>query len=167
MRVMLRRIVFAIPLLAAFAMASERAPAAPVDPAVPEGNLPCEGDVWGPPGARMFLKFDPDRDGRVDLAGFVGHREARFRSLDADGDGRITVSEYLLAYPSETAESARARYGRFDADGDGAIDFAEWTAAETARFRRIDADGDGVVTREEFLADRARVCSGRDKPDAS
>ena len=108
MRVMLRGTVFAMPLLAAFAIASERAPAAPVDPAVPEGNLPCEGDVWGPPGARMFLKFDPDRDGHVDLAGFVGHREARFRSLDADGDGRITVSEYLLAYPSETAESARA-----------------------------------------------------------
>ena len=155
-----RAILPALLVLAAAAFVSG-GEAAPVDPAVPEGDAPCEGDVWGSPGARMFLKFDSERRGRVDLQQFVGHREARFRSLDADGDGRVTIAEYLDAYPSETPDRLRANFARFDLDGDGAISLAEWNAGEAARFHRIDADHDGFVTREEFLADRARLCASR------
>lgn len=150
----------AVVVLAAFG-AAPPGEAAPVDPAVPEGSAPCEGDGWGPPGARMFLKFDTERRGRVDLAQFVGHREGRFRSLDADGDGRVTIAEHLAADPSETADRLRTWYGRFDLDGDGAISLTEWNAGEAARFERIDTNRDGFVTREEFLLDRARLCAAK------
>ena len=122
---------------------------------------PCLPDAEGPPGARMFHKFDPQRTGSVTLEQFVGHREHRFESLDADGDGRVTRAELDARRAGDPPEQVAATFARFDTNGDGAITRAEWNAGETARFVRIDANHDGSVTRDEFLAERARVCAER------
>ena len=112
------------------------------------------------PGARMFDKLDPGHTGQVTLRQFLDHRSQRFRSLDADGDGRVSRAEFDAKHAGQDPVHGAATFDRFDADHDGAITRAEWDAAETARFARIDANGDGVVTREEFLRDRARSQGG-------
>jgi hypothetical protein len=114
----------------------------------------------GPPGARMFDKLDPSHRGRVTLDQFLDHRSQRFRSLDADGDGRVTRAEFDAKHAGQDPAHVAATFARFDADRDGAITRAEWIAGESARFARIDANHDGVVTREEFLRDRATPHGG-------
>jgi len=109
------------------------------------------------PGARMFDKLDPGHAGQVTLRAFLEHRSNRFRSLDADGDGRVTRAEFAAAHAGADPAHWAASFDRFDRDHDGVITRAEWDAGETARFERIDANGDGVVTREEFLRDRAQT----------
>lgn len=112
------------------------------------------------PGARMFDKLDPGHTGQVTLRQFLDHRSQRFRSLDADGDGRVSRAEFDASHAGQDPVQGAATFARFDADHDGVITRAEWDTAEAARFARIDANGDGVVTREEFLQDRARSQGG-------
>ena len=125
---------------------------------------PCLPDAEGPPGARMFQKLDPQLTGRVTLEQFVAHRAARFRWLDANGDGEVTRAEFDERRGSGSAAERADAFARLDRDGDGVVPRREWDADETSRFESIDADRDGFVTRAEFLADRQRVCAERKRP---
>jgi Ca2+-binding EF-hand superfamily protein len=107
----------------------------------------------------MFAKLDPDGVGWVDAGQFVAHRARRFGDFDTNHDGKVTLAEYRAKHPDMAEERLLAHYGEFDATGSGSFTQAQWDAAELTRFRRIDADGDGRVTRDEFLADRLRVCA--------
>ena len=53
---------------------------------------------------------------------------ADMSTLDANGDGLVTVEELQAAYPEVTAE----QFSEIDANGDGAVDDAEMSAAEEA-----------------------------------
>ena len=115
--------------------------------------------------------------GHDDLRTKVMHGWEGLRELgDADGDGRVTRSEYVDAM-SALADSPDGldRIGRSiadqmitasDADGDGRLDLDEftdmmgaWGAAgdrAEALFRHIDANGDGFLSRDELLASMRR-----------
>jgi hypothetical protein len=135
--------------------------AARAAPAAAPVESPCLPDRFGPPGARMFHKFDPAGHGWVGLDAFVAYRDGRFHSLDTNHDGRVTRAEFMDAHPPAQRSAAEASFSRFDTDRDGVITQGEWDAGETRRFQRIDANHDGRVTRDEFLADRAKVCRER------
>ena len=53
-------------------------------------------------------------------------RAAIFRKKDADGDGRLSLAEYLRNFPDEA--EGRRRFPGFDADGDGFLTPAEFKA---------------------------------------
>ncbi|MEZ4393748.1 MAG: EF-hand domain-containing protein [Polyangiales bacterium] len=105
--------------------------------------------------------------------------------LDADGDGRVTLDEYLAGtghliaqadvFERFVIETARATLLLSDRDGDGSRDLAELTAqlgvhgasaAEAAEsFSRLDRDGDGRVRVDE-LVDNTREYFGSVDPEA-
>lgn len=126
-----------------------------------DGDDPCQPDAHGPAGARMFHKLDPEGTGKVVLASFVAHRVHRFEHLDANADGRVTRLEFDGRRGRGSPAERAAAFARLDTNGDSVVPRAEWDADETQRFHGIDADHDGIMTRDEFLADRKRVCAER------
>lgn len=80
-----------------------------------------------------------------------------FRAVDLDGDGRLSLAEFL--------ERMSYAFHQRDADGDGvlapheqhapgarAITLDEHRARFATQFLRQDADGDGYLSPAEFLA---------------
>lgn len=65
-------------------------------------------------------------------------------SLDADGDGVITLEEVKT--------KSAAQFGRMDTDGNGVIDKADRAERKDGHFARIDSDGSGEVSQAELLA---------------
>src|SRR5262245_625428 len=82
--------------------------------------------------------------------------EARFESMDANGDGRIS--------PDEHAAEAARMFDKMDANNDGKVTAAEMTAAHqkvtgkkaekgemtaAEKIKMLDTNGDGVLTADE------------------
>jgi Ca2+-binding EF-hand superfamily protein len=127
-----------------------------------------------------FIKMDADADGYItkdDVKKAIAEKKIRlskknqdklFKFSDSDGDGKISLSEYVSAYSAEIAlklkpeeEAAlRKQFRLLDANGDGWVSKAELKKAEDIMnhkgFAKIialaDKDGDGTISFEEFVA---------------
>lgn len=86
-------------------------------------------------------------------------QEARFESMDTNGDGKVS--------PDEHAAAASRMFEKMDANGDGKVTAAEMTAAHqkvtgekaekgemTAadKIKMFDTNGDGALTADEHAA---------------
>ena len=110
----------------------------------------------------------------VAVAGYAGHAHFgkgpfavmamdMFRSVDANGDGKLTQAEI------DTVRNAR--HAAHDGDGDGNLDLDEFAGVwhETTRpltvraFQFLDADGDAVVSRAEYDRPLAAVVERLDR----
>jgi Ca2+-binding EF-hand superfamily protein len=156
------------------------------------GNI----DAW-------FEKYDDDRDGKLTAAefelgksyhsaldldrdGYLTRDEAKqalairgkitnWKTMDADGDGYVTVREWtgtpeefdahdidgdrvLSRYDRDLAREksrAKARLTAYDQDKDGRVSAKEWPADE-ATFRQRDRNRDGLLDVEELQEDIKR-----------
>jgi hypothetical protein len=99
--------------------------------------------------------LDADHDGVIS-AREIGYAAVALRTLDKNGDGRLTEDELL---PDPILFRVTQIMLALDADGDGRISSQESSAEPDQRLRRIllvaDMDHDGFVTKKE-LADALR-----------
>ena len=109
---------------------------------------------------KFQAKFDTNKDGTVSPEEITAMFEERVQKHDRDGDGALSMSEYLAAHKGANA----ARFKRLDGDGDGKIIAREmakkWTAHKSERkgkggrsdkrFKRMDRNSDGTVSRAEY-----------------
>jgi len=111
-----------------------------------------------------FAQLDANKDGKITAEELNQQRTEKVKSLDADGNGTVSLEEYTgfmkaqrdaIAGPRDTA-----RFQAMDADGDGQLSAAEMIVRpmqmQTRMIERMDADNDGAVSQEEFDAAKAR-----------
>ena len=72
--------------------------------------------------------------------------ETAFAAMDADGNGRLDVDEYVAAVVQH--------FGELDADRDRMLTAAEIGDADPAAFATADRDGDGMLSLGEAVGDR-------------
>ena len=124
------------------------------------------------PGSRLALALDADHDGVISAAEMRSAPSA-FKSLDANGDGRVTPDEVRPAFGAE-GRGDGGRRGRgdeggerggataaspddlidtlmtFDRNNDGRLDRAEVPERFQGLFDRSDTNKDGALTRDEL-----------------
>ena len=92
-------------------------------------------------GSSGVMRYDTNEDGIVDRAEWKAGQEARFKRLDANGDGKLTQDELFARTP---------------AVGNSVLPSDLQAGRQSAYFQRLDADKDGVVTLVEFMAQADR-----------
>ncbi len=128
---------------------------------------PSLGNLRNDPGRaiaeRLAVQIDADRNGLIDRAEIRSAATGALASIDADGDGRMTLAE-LEGWRYGMADLATFRdrgqsyatviafvFDIFDRDGDGIVASDEHEAAVLHSFAHADLDGDGMLTRDEYL----------------
>ena len=115
-----------------------------------DGRISYDEFLNPPPAStrqERFDQLDRNRDGVVSR-GEWGAEAGVFHLADRNGDGVVTLREYLNAQVGETSE---LRFDQIDTDNDGIITRREWPAGDSVSFDRADRDNDGTVTRWEYL----------------
>lgn len=54
--------------------------------------------------------------------------EEMFKKLDTNGDGKLTVDEFVGKRTGEKADKAKERFAKLDKDSDGSLTLAEFEA---------------------------------------
>jgi hypothetical protein len=163
-------LVTAALLLLAVPALTTPALAAP-DPAAPGDGRPAPADKPARPPSGV-MRYDTNKDGAVDRAEWTAAQEARFKRLDANGDGKLTQDELFARTPAAGSsvlptdrqmQRQSAYFQRLDADKEGTVTLAEFMLQADSNFARCDLDNDGRNDTAECRqalrrkpADRAR-----------
>ncbi len=104
-------------------------------------------------GERLLERFDANKDGAISKEEFAAARAANFKTMDPNGDGRITKDEVPEAMERMRAqreqERAERMFAELDANGDGAVTQEEFLSRGERMFTRMDRNDDGKLSPED------------------
>ncbi|MDR3389308.1 MAG: EF-hand domain-containing protein [Rudaea sp.] len=104
----------------------------------------------------MLQKMDTNGDGRISLDEYLAAATARFKSIDTKNKGSIDAVD-VASSPETTQRDERVAQfmvKRMDTAGNGYVTQDEFLAAAKKRFARMDKNGDGKLTPDELAAPR-------------
>lgn len=110
----------------------------------------------------VFKKIDANGDGKLTLEEFLNRGTEHFKARDANGDGLLSAEEMRAAALKNALKRINARIDRMlakrDTNGDGQISLTEMELEKHASklISRADTDGDGAVTKKELAKARKR-----------
>lgn len=102
--------------------------------------------------SHMLQKMDTNGDGRISLDEYLAAAAARFKQIDTHNKGSVDAAQ--LASSPMAAERllrrAKMMVMRLDTTGNGYVTQDEFMAATTKRFARLDRNGDGKLSPDEL-----------------
>lgn len=107
----------------------------------------------------QFRGIDRDGDNKINAAEAAAYRDRLMITYDENGDGTVTVEEWISvrklrsAVSPETPVETPKGFTAIDLSGDGAISKAEMTAYGQNRFQSLDADKNGAISADEYRRD--------------
>lgn len=111
-----------------------------------------------PPMLPLVKALDVNHDGVID-SNEIANASAELLTLDKNGDGKLTVDEYMPPRPADMPQDDSHRppmpliVKALDVNGDGVIDATE-IANAPAELKTLDKKGDGRLTRDEYIGKR-------------
>ena len=100
----------------------------------------------------MLQKMDRNGDGRISLDEYLAEAADHYRSIDAANKGRVDAADIASSPAALERIDRRAEHlvARLDSAGAGYVTADEFAAAAQKRFARLDRNGDGRLTPDEF-----------------
>lgn len=123
-------------LATAFLMLAAPAIATPNDTPAPEA-APAAPATRPTRSNGGVMRYDANKDGAVTIEEWKTGQQARFKRLDANGDGKLSQDELFARAP---------------AVGNSVLPTDRQTSRQSSYFLLLDADKDGFVTLTEFMA---------------
>lgn len=101
---------------------------------------------------RGMHSLDTDEDGRITFVEFSEQGDGIIARMDSDGNGVLTIDEFLNGNPGPRMGNRRGGDGSRPEPTEEQIAErrARMTERATQQFQEIDADGDEIVTIGEF-----------------
>ena len=105
------------------------------------------------PAAAPNAPMDADGNGSVTVAEYLDFQTRRFPTLDADTDGSLSFTEFKSSLAEQAMRTARDSFRGFDLNSNNRLSPREFVTYHDFVFRRVlDRDRDERVTMEEFAA---------------
>jgi len=104
-----------------------------------------------------FKKLDADGDGRISRSEFVAGKHDKIQRADTNKDGVVTPDEAAVTKPEKkhwwsSSDKPPGQMNKADVNNDGQVTQAEASAAAEAAFDKIDTNADGFISAGELEA---------------
>lgn len=108
----------------------------------------------GKSGAEMLRSLDKDGDQRLSMAEFEAGYAEHFAEADMNADGSLTKDEVTAKANMKDGTNkglkADKKMAKKDMNADGAISQDEYASAKSAKFEKMDSNKDGYLTAQEI-----------------
>jgi hypothetical protein len=94
-----------------------------------------------------LMRYDANKDGVVDRSEWDAGQAARFRQLDTNNDGKLTM--FPRRGDDRAAQRQESQFNFMDRNRDGVVSKDEFTAQADRNFARCDSDKNGRIDTAE------------------